>query len=796
MTLKITGASLLLTILVNSLVIAQSVPMTDGITQNLFCGDPQWEFTDAQGTGVDYAPDQNITMTFCSSGGNSVLFSADATAGETWDIHPSDTLYIFDGADASAPLIGAFNAGTDPDGVVVSSSLDNTSGCLTFVFVSNSTNEGEGWVGNVACQTVWQPYEVNISSTPQAQPNDSGYVDICLGESVTFNAVGNYPYSGAGNGGYSQSNANINFRWVFGDGASFEGIGLDEITYTFDQQAGYNLFLTATDAQGQDAYATTRVRVGTTPVFNGTSVVNDTICLGDTALLSGVATPIEGSFLSGGSFGDQLYLPDGSGVSYQTSITISGFPPGETVTDLTDLDEICLNMEHSYLGDLEMRINCPNGQTVILKQYPGGGGTYLGEANDIGANGNPGTGLDYCFSMSATWGTMLQENTAGNHIIAGNLPNNTMTPGTYTPFQSFANLAGCPINGDWTLTVTDNLSADDGFIFGWSLNFDATLNPTIESYTPTIVETSWSDHPSVVATISETEIQVSPTSTGNQTYVFSVTDDFGCSYDTTVTLHVRPINITVSGNEEVCIQNQSELAATGAAAGGEWGFTGPQDGVAVFSPGNTSTDVSVGVDLAGTYTFIFTEALCGTSTDLDVTFAPAPVVTILADTNSICVEQELTLRFESNTDLFDTFNWSPFQSDADSLVLPGTDSTAFSAMDSTFIVTLTASNFCGETEDVFVYRVIDCELFIPTVFNPNAIYQDNTFFNVNALDLHPGNNMKIFDRWGRKCLDRDNYHLEPWDGSGAADGVYYYVLTRNGYEPITGYVTKVGGSAN
>jgi hypothetical protein len=70
----------------------------------------------------------------------------------------------------------------------------------------------------------------------------------------------------------------------------------------------------------------------------------------------------------------------------------------------------------------------------------------------------------------------------------------------------------------------------------------------------------------------------------------------------------------------------------------------------------------------------------------------------------------------------------------------------------------------------------------------------NSFFNVEALDLHPGNNMKIYDRWGRLRIDQDDYHLSPWNGDGAADGVYFYVLTRNGYDPITGYVHKVSSS--
>ena len=57
-------------------------------------------------------------------------------------------------------------------------------------------------------------------------------------------------------------------------------------------------------------------------------------------------------------------------------------------------------MEHSYLGDLEIRLVSPTGQSIILKAYPGGGGTYLGCAIDGGAG--PGTGRDYCFTPIAT----------------------------------------------------------------------------------------------------------------------------------------------------------------------------------------------------------------------------------------------------------------------------------------------------------------------------------------------------------------------------------------------------------
>ena len=57
----------------------------------------------------------------------------------------------------------------------------------------------------------------------------------------------------------------------------------------------------------------------------------------------------------------QTYLPDGSGINYTTSINISGFTPGITIQNPTDIEKMCVKIEHSYLGDLEMMLTCPNG---------------------------------------------------------------------------------------------------------------------------------------------------------------------------------------------------------------------------------------------------------------------------------------------------------------------------------------------------------------------------------------------------------------------------------------------------
>lgn len=195
------------------------------------------------------------------------------------------------------------------------------------------------------------------------------------------------------------------------------------------------------------------------------------------------------STMSCGSFETQVagitYLPDGTGVSYTSTIPQSDFAAGQTITNASQIVSICANMEHSYLGDMTITITCPNNQSVTLKQYPGAGNTYLGEPIDMGVHGDqpfPGVGYDYCWSMSPMYGTMVAESNSYFYSytdVEGNTyTNHSYLPaGSYMPAQSFAGLVGCPLNGDWTITVTDNLAIDNGYIFSWLINFDPSVYP-------------------------------------------------------------------------------------------------------------------------------------------------------------------------------------------------------------------------------------------------------------------------------------------------------------------------------
>lgn len=296
------------------------------------------------------------------------------------------------------------------------------------------------------------------------------------------------------------TNPPFTFQWVESGGTNLTETGLCAGTYTFEVTDGIGctiqqtvtvtepdpilITLDVTDVScngGSDGAIDMTVSGGTAPYiyqwFPGGQTTEDISNLpaGDYSVVVTDANGCTSSQVTlGGSFsGGGLPLPDGTGVSYSTSIAITGFPASGTIASVNDFDGVCLNIEHSWLSDLDIELSCPNGQTVVLaSSFPTnqpGASTFLGDANDLGINGVPGTGWDYCWNNSPTYGTMETEAGLGNTVAVSQ--GVALPSGSYSSEQSLAGLVGCPLNGNWTITVTDNFSIDDGFIFDWDINF-------------------------------------------------------------------------------------------------------------------------------------------------------------------------------------------------------------------------------------------------------------------------------------------------------------------------------------
>lgn len=216
-------------------------------------------------------------------------------------------------------------------------------------------------------------------------------------------------------------------------------------------------------------------------LLHSVSTSSSIVCPGEEVALNANMTS---DFVSAGVVIDTTYLPDGSGVNYETTVSVQSFGQGEVFGGAANGQylEICAALEHSYLGDLEMMLTCPNGtNAVVFNSYTGtgigpafsggfgGGGTFLGDPVD-NTSGQIGIPWDYCFSDLAIWGTMGDEHPYNTTLTTINV-GPSMSPGTYLPEESFESFAGCPMNGDWTITIRDNIGADDGYISFWGIGF-------------------------------------------------------------------------------------------------------------------------------------------------------------------------------------------------------------------------------------------------------------------------------------------------------------------------------------
>jgi len=158
--------------------------------------------------------------------------------------------------------------------------------------------------------------------------------------------------------------------------------------------------------------------------------------------------------------------------SYTSTLNFIGFVAGGTLPDPSQVFSVCVKMEHSWLRDLQMDLIPPDGRVLTLHAFVDrtGGEIYLGEANDGDQAGNPvpGVGYKYCWTPTGA-ATMLSSPTV-------NMNGHQMMPtGDYASVTPWASLQGAPLNGPWTMRVTDLWPADNGFMFEWSIAFDPKL---------------------------------------------------------------------------------------------------------------------------------------------------------------------------------------------------------------------------------------------------------------------------------------------------------------------------------
>ncbi|MFZ1694259.1 MAG: PKD domain-containing protein, partial [Flavobacteriales bacterium] len=348
-------------------------------------------FLDSGGQGASgYGNNENYTYTLCPDApGGAISLSFLTFNLSIAGAAPIDFMTIYDGNSTAAPQLANWT-GNAGQGQVVSASASNPTGCLTIVFRSNNTGTGV-FAASITC---YQPCVRPIAAATHGPTNPRR---ICPGQSVTFNSSASFAAPG---------NTIASRRWDFGDGTILNNAPAI-VNHTYTQPGGYTAQLYLLDNNG---CASTNlvdlvVLVGTQPTFNGTGGTL-TGCAGETLCLNGAVQGTTWTETPDPALGTGVFLPDNVGQCFESTITFNQFPPGATLTNVNGLLSICMSIEHSFLGDLIINIIGPTGQTVTLHQQ-GGGATYLGVPVDNDLTPNiPGTCWNYCFSPTATNGTM------------------------------------------------------------------------------------------------------------------------------------------------------------------------------------------------------------------------------------------------------------------------------------------------------------------------------------------------------------------------------------------------------
>lgn len=111
----------------------------------------------------------------------------------------------------------------------------------------------------------------------------------------------------------------------------------------------------------------------------------------------------------------KTYIPDGPNcpdLCYEAPVTFTEFPAGRTIESAEDICSVCINFEHSYMGDYRLTLKCPNGQSAILKYGSKCTGSSTTACDPLVTNSTPTgaygggsqyTGIPYGGQNDATW---------------------------------------------------------------------------------------------------------------------------------------------------------------------------------------------------------------------------------------------------------------------------------------------------------------------------------------------------------------------------------------------------------
>jgi subtilisin-like proprotein convertase family protein len=197
-------------------------------------------------------------------------------------IGPGDQLRIFDGPDTTSPVLIALQ-NIELDSFQVQASVQNASGCLVFLFVSDATGEGEGWDANLSCGTLCQRIAMEVQGIEaERDTNDPFLIPLCRGEGISARVALAFPDNRAR---YEQALSSTSVSWLLNGKNERNGLTYSKM---FDTPGSGSLWVRARDAAGcMVLQPVAEILVAPSPVFEPSAPgLTPVVCAGDTLRLN------------------------------------------------------------------------------------------------------------------------------------------------------------------------------------------------------------------------------------------------------------------------------------------------------------------------------------------------------------------------------------------------------------------------------------------------------------------------------------------------------------------------------
>ncbi len=358
---------------------------------------------------------------------------------------------------------------------------------------------------------------------------------------------------------------------------------------------------------------TSTITVTVAPAVTASTVASGPVCIGTGATLTTTASPT--SFTISGTNATSVAVPDASLTGATRTVALSG---GFGTISAANTVSTTLSITTTFNGDIDaylvgpgncgtMELTTDNGSTGdnyagVVLTTPGGGANI----NTVAAATN---------NISGTWspeGTVTTAPALASGVSGGSYS----LPATA--------LAGCPVNGTWTLFVGDDVSGDPATITNFQLSISGALTGNytmaVTGGTGTFGATSYSAANNSVGAIGVTNMPV-----GTNTYTVTTTAPSGCTTTSTASITVNPLpTATASGGGTVC-SNQTLPNVTFTFTGTPpYSFTYSGPGGTTVTGHNSNTYV-INNAAAGTYAVT---AITDNNTCAGTNFGSSATVTV------------------------------------------------------------------------------------------------------------------------------------------------------------------------